>query len=219
MVILVALLQCPDCGNGVSEHAQFCPRCGCPATHFPKTGALKVGDTLLFGRFNGECIKWRVLDIWHNSALIHTCDYICQRPYHGSRGDITWEDCDLRYWLNREFLRVAFTDGERSRIERVLIGCHDNPKFKTKGGADTTDSVFLLSMNEALKYFKSNEDRACDDDWWLRTPGNHQDCAASVMRKDANFNTHFHYGNSNVDLAGFDARSSIGVRPALLISQ
>ena len=27
----MGLIQCPDCGNWISEHALACPSCGCPA--------------------------------------------------------------------------------------------------------------------------------------------------------------------------------------------
>ena len=30
----MGLIQCPDCGSMISEHAPACPSCGCPAEYF-----------------------------------------------------------------------------------------------------------------------------------------------------------------------------------------
>ena len=30
----MGLIQCPDCGSMISEHAPACPACGCPAEYF-----------------------------------------------------------------------------------------------------------------------------------------------------------------------------------------
>ena len=30
----MGLIQCPDCGSMISEHAYACPSCGCPAEYF-----------------------------------------------------------------------------------------------------------------------------------------------------------------------------------------
>ena len=35
----------------------------------------------------------------------------------------------------------------------------DNTKYGTKGGNNTEDKVFLLSINEAVRYFSSNKAR------------------------------------------------------------
>lgn len=33
----MALVECPECSNKISEHAISCPKCGCPTTHLKKT--------------------------------------------------------------------------------------------------------------------------------------------------------------------------------------
>ncbi len=152
-----------------------------------------VGSIILFGSYN-----WRVLDIQNNIALIITEDIIEQRPYHDAYKDITWSDCALRRYLNGEFYS-KFTEADKSRIVTVTNKNPDNQWYGTKGGADTQDNVFLLSLQEATcKYFgdsssklynkgknqrywferkdENNSKRSATFEgngwwWWLRSPG------------------------------------------------
>ena len=58
--------------------------------------------------------------------------------------------------------------------------------YNTPGGNNTIDKVFLLSIDEVNKYFKSDIDREVylSDGtsvwWWLRSPGDGSRNAASV---------------------------------------
>ena len=76
----------------------------------------------------------------------------------------------------------------------------NNEKYHTIGGDNTQDQVFLLSIEEARKYFPSDKDRVCkptdyalwkekrvvDNEfgcgcwWWLRSPGDDSESAAYV---------------------------------------
>ena len=56
--------------------------------------------------------------------------------------DISWQDCDLREWLNHEFYNAAFSASEKQLIKTTH--CTDNGK----GCPDTEDKVFLLSVAE-----------------------------------------------------------------------
>ena len=111
----------------------------------------------------------------------------------------TWETSDLRSYLNKYFLRV-FSEDDQKRIVETIIETPDNPKYGTKGGPQTKDKVFLLSIDEAEYYFRSNEERRCvfskdiERDfyekecnyqailpwWWLRSPGAFPDITAYV---------------------------------------
>jgi hypothetical protein len=110
--------------------------------------AMQIGDILSFGSY-----KWRVLAIQNNTALIITDEIIEHRPYHDKYVDITWADCGLRKYLNGEFYD-KFTDIDKSKIVPVKNKNPDNHWYGTKGGTDTQDSIFLLSLEEAVcKYF------------------------------------------------------------------
>ena len=107
-----------------------------------------IGSILSFG-----CYDWRVLDIQGESALIITEEIIEQRPYHNVLMPITWAECDMRKYLNGEFYN-KFTDEEKSRIITVTNKTPDNPWFGTRGGDDTEDNIFNLTIEDVVcKYF------------------------------------------------------------------
>ena len=71
---------------------------------------------------------------------------------------MTWETCTLRDWLNSTFYMTAFSQTEQGRIATTKVKNEDNPKYGRKGGNDTEDKVFLLSIGEATRYFDSDPD-------------------------------------------------------------
>ena len=123
---------------------------------------MQAGDKILFGNY-----EWRVLEVQNNTALIITEYIIEQRAYHNAYKDITWADCSLRKYLNSEFYD-RFTAAEKSRIIPVLNKNPDNQWYGTKGGTDTQDSIFLLSIEETVcRYFG-------DSSSTLYSPGKNQ---------------------------------------------
>jgi hypothetical protein len=108
---------------------------------------MQIGDKISFGNYD-----WRVLDIQNNKALIITEYIIEQRSYHDEYKDITWSDCSLRKYLNDEFYN-KFNETDNSRIIPVLNKNPDNQWYGTKGGADTRDNIFLLSMEEVVCHY------------------------------------------------------------------
>ena len=119
------------------------------------------------------------------------------KKYHHEKENITWEDCDLRKWLNRDFLKSAFSNEESERILVSELKNDNNPRYPGKtGGNATKDRIFCLSIAEALHYFSSDKDRQCRPTayarkhgadvyndccyWWLRSPGYDQGSAALV---------------------------------------
>ena len=202
---------------------------------FRMLGIDVQGKKVQFGRYEqGDGIKpmeWRVLERSDNGILLITEYAIDCKRYHGTSTDIIWEKCDLRKWLNHEFLNTAFNETERSLIGDTKCSADQNPRYSTSPGNATTDKIFLLSIPEAEKYFKSNEDRkaaptayakkqgAYTNDtyktaageaccwWWLRSPGNSGSHAASV------------YNVGSVYYIGFIVNLVYGcVRPALWIN-
>ena len=166
---------------------------------------MQVGDLIIFGKY-----EWRVLEIQNNSALIITEEVIARRPYHNILMDITWADCDMRKYLNGEFYD-RFTEEEKSRIVTVINENPDNPWFGTKGGVDTEDKVFNLTIFDVVcKYFGDSSNllynrgknqtywfqrkdpnnnkriakhKGVNTQWHLRTPGRYQ-CGISNVGGD-----------------------------------
>ena len=123
---------------------------------------MQAGDKILFGNY-----EWRVLEVQNNTALIITEYIIEQRAYHNAYKDITWADCSLRKYLNSEFYD-RFSVAEKSRIIPVLNKNPDNQWYGTKGGTDTQDSIFLLSIEETVcRYFGDSSSK-------LYSPGKNQ---------------------------------------------
>ena len=173
---------------------------------------LHEGDRdVEFGRYpqgaKGEVepLRWRVLSVdeREKKALLITEKLIDCRRYYDRFKKITWEDCDLRKWLNRDFLNSAFSEEERVKIKVTKNINPDNSIYKTAGGNPTVDRVFLLSIDEAERYFQRDKDRMAEATpyavsryrqtdsykrfgdkvlgwWWLRSPGDGSGGAACV---------------------------------------
>jgi len=121
---------------------------------------IKEGNTIPFGKY-----LWRVLKTDGNSALLVTESVIEQRSYHEEFTEITWEHCDLRKYLNRQFYD-AFDPSDRARILETRITDCDNPWYGTKWGNLTVDRIFLLSTAEVLHYFGNSGDMSNNKRWY-----------------------------------------------------
>ena len=192
-----------------------------------------VGDKITFGTYeqdndtsNGaEDIEWLVLAKENNKILVISDKALDYQRYNKTYEKITWEQCSLRKWLNDSFFNAAFSEEEQALIQNTTVSADKNPKYSTDPGNATTDKVFLLSINEAEKYFSGEQARKCTTTayviaiaqseydnkyvswWWLRSPGDKQKNAARVD-----------YAGS-IDYSSLSVSGNVGcVRPALWIS-
>ena len=166
----------------------------------------KVGDYITFGTYeqdndtlNGkEPIEWLVLDKKDGKVFVISKYALDCKSYNDEYEAVTWETCALRAWLNNEFINEAFSSTEQEGILISTVSDNKNPVYDTDPGKATQDKVFLLSINEAEKYFSSANERQCKPTdyavangvkessgngncwWWLRSPGNYQSHAAGV---------------------------------------
>ena len=118
-----------------------------------------------FGKYS-----WQVLDVQNGKALLLTEDIIERRCYHNSYEWITWEGCGLRGYLNGVFLQT-FDSSEQSRIASVTNTNSDNPWYNASGGKNTTDKIFLLSIDEMVKYFGDSGDLRARKGWYWDQEG------------------------------------------------
>lgn len=178
--------------------------------------SLAAGDYVTFGHYeqdndlsNGaEPIEWRVVSVQKEMGKVVLLSRygLDARPYHSEEltamhtdSSVSWDMCDLRAWLNGDFLNAAFSAEERGRLLCTLI---ENPSSDysgtsfSRGGEDTRDTVFLPDFTEAADRhtFSSSEARMCAPtdyaiaqgaatspndkvdgraagSWWLRSPG------------------------------------------------
>ncbi len=166
---------------------------GCSSKQIP--AGLKVGDVFEYGSYGGS-IEWQVLDIQDGKAFVIASKALDAKVYNEDYVDITWNLCTLRTWLNNDFMNSAFSSSEKSAIVLSKVENKDNPDYNTPGGEDTEDYIFLLSIDEAKKYFTTEEARKAtatekaDKDgvkvrggycnWTLRSPGYTALCSAGV---------------------------------------
>ncbi len=180
-----------------------------PSMDAPK---LSVGDLYEFGEYDGQKISWKVLAVEDDRALIISEHILLEKEYNKGLKDITWKECSLRSWLNGEFLDSCFTPEERSIILLSDLENPDNEAFCTEGGDDTKDRIFLLSVDEAEKYFADDDARSAgrpgreNNRWWLRTPG-YIGCSAVIV---------FSFGQIS-DRGNYVNHDNFGVRPAMWI--
>ena len=182
-------------------------------------------DIIEFGGYD-----WRVLDVQGNRMLIITDRVIDRRMYHHTFEAVTWETSDIRRYLNIDFFN-RFSPQDQARIANTTVINNDNQWFGTRGGDNTTDRIFLLSIEEVVRYFGDSgqlgnrpggatwirdeyssariarNQRDSASWWWLRSPGNRPNGAASVD------------DHGSLDMNGrnvfWEGGGGGGVRPAL----
>ncbi len=214
----------------------ICDRCG--AVIDETRSRSPYGELFYFGQyyqhfdrdFGKSPIQWRVLERRADGViLLISREALDSKPFDDDKIDLTWESSGIRAWLNNEFFNEAFSPEEREMFVSVRNENKPNPKYGTPGGNDTYDKVFLLSFEEAVKYFTpedpfNNElklyptkyakaqgitlSRGVTCFWWLRTPGesvSHLTNMVTVM-SDGRFNLHGGY-----------PYDSLGIRPVIAL--
>ena len=179
-----------------------------------------IGDICVFGNFeqdndasNGaEPIDWIVLDKNQDAVLLISKQGIdCSAYQNGNLNK--WQGSLIRNWLNNAFYDEAFNSNEQKIIKATeLTGEYGN------------DKVFILNAEQALKYFKSDDERLCkateyaisrgadvrtdsaDCYWWLRGAGK-KDLSIKCVNNEGVIS----YEGENAN------DSTICIRPALWI--
>jgi len=133
-------------------------------------------------------------------ALVLSVEVFDCRQFHSTLNECNWDNSNIRGYLNTHFLN-SFTRAEQARIVEQY---------------ETTDKIFLLSLEEVMLYFgdgdQYNETRRARNTqgkynyWWLRSPGA-KACFATIVRSDGLVNAK---GRILDDAGG-------GVRPAMWV--
>lgn len=208
----------------------------CASAEASKEFSPQPGETIFFGQYeqdnkaeNGkEPIEWLILDVSEGKALLISRFAIDCINFHQNWDQIVWLSSDIREWLNGEFLNGSFTDEEKTAILETEVSNQSdegNPQWNPAMGSSTADRVFLLSYQEVMRYFPSQNERKLigteyarsrgarfagvtsigigETDWWLRSPGR--------VSGDAAFITVFG------DIESKSVNTRQGIRPALWI--
>ena len=174
-----------------------------------------VGDIIEFG----YGFSWRILAKESDKILVISENSIGFKQFDDNAWEddkVTWEECTLRQWIN-DFYGDIFGDEENSMILTTKVINSKVNEFGESGGNDTYDKFFLLSVDEAEKYFKKDEDRIYFEEnsnkyltpedlycaWWLRDPGMNNYYMSAVT------------GAGYISHEGFKSYDSLAVRPAM----
>ena len=138
----------------------------CGKTEGKPLPPVAAGDIVTFGRYeqdnnkaNGpEAIEWQVLEVdeAQGKVLLISKYGLDEKPYNQENTSVTWATCTLQGWLNKDFMKTAFTKTEQSSILETDV---DNSRsqgyseWSTSGGDNTENKIFLLSYGEANRYF------------------------------------------------------------------
>ena len=175
------------------------------------------------GGYNTDPIKWRVLENADGQLFLLSDQNLDVFQYHTDLESVTWETSTMRSWLNGydashntggdsgidytsdNFIGTAFSAKEQAAIADTEVFNDDNPTNGTEGGNNTTDQIFLLSIEEVQNAdygFTDDSSRIATntayvagggeiggnmlhgvgeaDYWWLRSPGDLDYCATGV---------------------------------------
>lgn len=210
-------------------------------------------DTLYFGNYqqssdgsggyNTDPIRWRVLENAEGELFLLSDQNLDVFQYNIANVTVTWATSTIRSWLNGydashnigtgyagvdytsdNFISTAFSEGEQAAIAETNVVTADNGSVD--GGEDTTDKIFLLSIEQAQtsSFFSDNSSRIATNtayvagggtldgymngvgeanSWWLRSPGIYAENVAYVAE-----------GGSVYSNGGSVDNSDVAVRPA-----
>lgn len=141
-------------------------------------------------------MEWTFLEATDGHVLLFSKYVIAYGAYHNSdESRYNWENCDLREWLNTDFISTAFTQSERDMID---YGYTDD---------ECEDEVFLLSKGEITNQhvFEDDNARMCGESYWLRSLERDREKASTV---DMYSFTSWKYKKST---------KGVGIRPAVWV--
>ena len=87
----------------------------------------KIGDYVTFGTYTqgryvedpATPIEWQYIANKDDHKMLLSKYVLDPKPYHNAYEGITWENCDLRKWLNNDFYNTAFSASEKENFSFV----------------------------------------------------------------------------------------------------
>lgn len=126
---------------------------------------VSEGESVFFGRYEQDCdekngaedIEWIVLKVEKKRALVVSKYAIDRKDYGGQ----SWNQSSLRKWLNKTFMKMAFSPEEMAQIAPVTITSDGDYEFvdpvdmKTRK-KENADYIFVLDSSEVKSYGVKN---------------------------------------------------------------
>lgn len=193
------------------------------------------GDDVVNQEDNKQPIRWRVLEIEGDEALLLSDQILECMAYQSPFGGVTWENCLLRTWLNKTFFEAAFGSEEQNQIVTTSVQhkvgtaeeCYVEDKVYVLSEADAGNSAYgfesIISSSytravESTDYAKAhgvafetttdvNGDEMETGQWWLRIIPESTTTAAACV---------YEYGYTSADVEV--NRSDVGVRPVIRLN-
>ncbi|MBP3729524.1 MAG: hypothetical protein J6H18_04600, partial [Lachnospiraceae bacterium] len=186
----------------------------------------KVGDVIRFGAIDqdgvagAESIEWLVLAKSGGRILVIS-RYCFVTGVYSTASPAVWSTSQARNWLNGGFFASAFSAEDRNQVMYTKIKTPANPQSGQSGGADTTDQVFLLSIQEVQQYMSPSQVATSATPtarnsgayivggevfWWLRSPGDGPATCAHTRSGGA------------IDFVGENATVRGALRPAMWLN-
>ena len=176
-------------------------------------------------------ISWVVLAKDGEKLLLLSRYALDYRQFHHECIPVTWENCDLRKWLNTLFLEEAFSEAERKRMVLTFHGASADSKYGNISNTGTGDYIFSLSSDEVSDLLEHENEsfyrtspspvRCCEPTYYVCTRGAHLDrvtgCSGWWLRTPETDNNHVFFINSHGLLLGMPSDVSLSVRPALWV--
>ena len=133
---------------------------------FPGSSTYRWPDDTTYHYFRYEPIRWRVLSVEEDRALLLSNEALDDQKFHDQDGlsiQAAWDVSTIRSWLNgygadaneqkkdyreNSFMGDAFSAAEQAAILDSELKNSANTDYYTPGCGDTTDKVFLLMEEE-----------------------------------------------------------------------
>lgn len=165
---------------------------------------FREGALVTFGRFfqarsrnRGRTpVEWRVLK-QEGSRFLLIAEKGLDCKYYNLNEDTTWETSTIRAWMNTDLAGEMFSDAEWTCVCETDCPVPVHPVYKADPGNATKDKLFLMSYDELMEWFPTEESRLCECtyyainrgansgskwcNWWLRTPGKLNSTAMAVI--------------------------------------
>ena len=191
--------------------------------HFTK---CRRGDVIMFGRYWQDSdgrkkspIEWQVLDIRGKCVLLISRFALDCKPYNTLRKNVTWEECTLREWLNNSFYNEAFNGEEKKNVSVFKNSEHPSDIENV-----AKDKIFLLSIEEALRYFPTKEERKCKSTAYAISKGIYsnedKNCVWRLRSSDTDsISAAYVHSDGGFGMSGFRVNNNyVGVRPVLWLN-
>lgn len=189
---------------------------------------LGVGNTVIFGIYEQnpllegkEKMEWIITEKIDDSAML-VSKYAIE-AYGFSADPSAWSKSALRTWLNSTFYDQSFTRAEK----RLLLRKSVTTIYTDAEGAEKVDIcedfAFVLSENEATRYFKTADERFAPATEYLKTRNvyvNPDNGMAHYWLRSLAPNGEIMYvnGSGTINQSGKDSNTVMAVRPAIWVS-